>query len=52
MAKLLRKKSKTLVAFGSCAQEGCVPGLANLLITARKFSKRLCTDHILKTILS
>ena len=30
MAKLLRKKSKTLVAFGSCAQEGCVPGLANL----------------------
>jgi F420-non-reducing hydrogenase small subunit len=30
MAKLLRKKAKTLVAFGSCAQEGCVPGLANL----------------------
>jgi F420-non-reducing hydrogenase small subunit len=30
MAKLLRKKSKILVAFGSCAQEGCVPGLANL----------------------
>jgi F420-non-reducing hydrogenase small subunit len=30
MAKLLRQKSKTLVAFGSCAQEGCVPGLANL----------------------
>ena len=30
MAELLRKKSKTLVAFGSCAQEGCVPGLANL----------------------
>jgi F420-non-reducing hydrogenase small subunit len=30
MAKLLRKKSKTLVAFGSCAQEGCIPGLANL----------------------
>ncbi|MEM3379075.1 MAG: oxidoreductase [Candidatus Bathyarchaeia archaeon] len=30
MAKLLRKKSKTLVAFGSCAHEGCVPGLANL----------------------
>jgi F420-non-reducing hydrogenase small subunit len=30
MAKLLRKKSKTLMAFGSCAQEGCIPGLANL----------------------
>jgi len=30
MAQLLRKKSKVLVAFGSCAQEGCIPGLANL----------------------
>lgn len=30
MAKLMRQKSKTLVAFGSCAQEGCIPGLANL----------------------
>lgn len=30
MAKLLRQKSKTLIAFGSCAQEGCIPGLANL----------------------
>ena len=30
MAKLLRSKSKTLVAFGSCAHEGCIPGLANL----------------------
>ena len=30
VAKLLRKKAKTLVAFGSCAQEGCIPGLANL----------------------
>ncbi len=30
MAKLLRKKSKTLVAFGSCAHEGCIPGLANV----------------------
>lgn len=30
MAKLLRQKAKVLVAFGSCAQEGCVPGLANL----------------------
>lgn len=30
IAKLLRQKSKTLVAFGSCAHEGCIPGLANL----------------------
>lgn len=30
MAHLLRKKSKVLVAFGSCAHEGCIPGLGNL----------------------
>ncbi|MBK7895941.1 MAG: F420-nonreducing hydrogenase [Candidatus Promineifilaceae bacterium] len=30
MAKLLRQKSQILVSFGSCATEGCVPGLANL----------------------
>ena len=30
LAKVLRKKSKLLVAFGSCACEGCIPGLANL----------------------
>jgi F420-non-reducing hydrogenase small subunit len=30
MAKVLRAKSKTLVAFGSCAHEGSVPGLGNL----------------------
>jgi len=30
MAQLLRKKSKVLVAFGSCASEGCIPGLGNL----------------------
>jgi F420-non-reducing hydrogenase small subunit len=30
MAQLLRRKSRLLVAFGSCAQEGCIPGLANL----------------------
>jgi len=29
IAKLLRRKSKILVAFGSCATEGCIPGLAN-----------------------
>ncbi len=30
MAHLLRRKSQLLVAFGSCACEGCIPGLANL----------------------
>lgn len=29
MAHLLRRKSKVMVAFGSCAMEGCIPGLAN-----------------------
>ncbi len=29
MAKLMRQKSTVLVAYGSCAQEGCIPGLAN-----------------------
>ena len=29
IAHLLRRKSKILVAFGSCATEGCIPGLAN-----------------------
>jgi F420-non-reducing hydrogenase small subunit len=30
MARLLRQKSKVLVAFGSCAHEGCIPGLGNV----------------------
>lgn len=30
IANLLRQKSKILVSFGSCASEGCIPGLANL----------------------
>jgi F420-non-reducing hydrogenase small subunit len=29
IAHLLRRKSQILVAFGSCASEGCIPGLAN-----------------------
>ena len=29
LAKLLRQKSKLLIAFGSCAHEGCIPGLSN-----------------------
>ena len=27
---VLRRKSKVLVAFGSCATEGCIPGLGNM----------------------
>lgn len=30
MAELLRQKSKVLVAYGSCAYEGCIPALSNL----------------------
>ncbi len=30
MAYLLRQKSKVLVAYGSCAYEGCIPALSNL----------------------
>lgn len=30
MARLFRAKARVLVAFGSCAHEGCIPGLANL----------------------
>ena len=30
MAKLLRKKSKLVIAYGACACEGGIPGLANL----------------------
>jgi F420-non-reducing hydrogenase small subunit len=30
LAKILRERSKILIAFGSCAHKGCIPGLANL----------------------
>jgi F420-non-reducing hydrogenase small subunit len=29
LARVLRERSRVLVAFGSCAHEGCIPGLAN-----------------------
>src|SRR5512147_53585 len=29
MARLLRRKSQVLIAYGSCAQSGGIPGLAN-----------------------
>jgi len=40
MARLLRRKSQLLVAFGSCAKGGCIPALAN-------FTTR---DELLSTI--
>ncbi len=30
MARLIRRKAQTVIAFGSCAQSGGIPGLANL----------------------
>jgi F420-non-reducing hydrogenase small subunit len=39
MAKLLRQKAKVLVAFGSCAHQGGVPGLANLTDRDEIFEK-------------
>lgn len=39
LAHLLRRKSKVLVAFGSCACEGCIPGLANLSTRQQIFDR-------------
>ena len=38
MAHLLRQKSKVLVAFGSCAYEGCIPALSNLTTKEATFN--------------
>jgi F420-non-reducing hydrogenase small subunit len=48
IARLLRRKSKILVAFGSCANEGCMPALANLCPTKEIFETSyhtLTTDN-------
>ncbi len=49
IAKLLRQKSKLLIAFGSCAVEGCIPGLANLKkrqdILNRAYKETPTTDN-------
>lgn len=37
MARLLRQKSALLIAFGSCAAEGCIPGLSNFYSRAEHF---------------
>ena len=44
LAELLRRKSKTLVAFGSCAHHGCIPGLANLY-TREQILKHVYTEE-------
>jgi F420-non-reducing hydrogenase small subunit len=48
IARLLRRKSQILVAFGSCANEGCIPGLANLSSTEQIFDaayRSVSTDN-------
>jgi F420-non-reducing hydrogenase small subunit len=44
MAHLMRRKSQILVAFGSCASEGCIPGLANLSSPQQIFDTAYGTD--------
>ncbi len=39
MAKLMRKKTKILVAYGSCAHLGGIPGLANMSNRAELFDR-------------
>lgn len=44
MAHLMRRKSKILVAFGACASEGSIPGLANLSSPKEIFDTAYGTD--------
>jgi F420-non-reducing hydrogenase small subunit len=50
IVKLLRQKSKIIVAFGSCACDGCVKGLANLwdreTIFERVYSETPSTKNV------
>ena len=43
IAKLLRQKSKTLIAYGSCSHLGGVPGLANIANRKEIFEKAYFT---------
>jgi F420-non-reducing hydrogenase small subunit len=49
MAKLLRSRSKVLVAFGACAHQGGIPGLANAFsrdeLFARVYRETPSTDN-------
>lgn len=44
VARLLRQKSKALVAFGACASFGGVPGLGNLFDTHDLFERAYTTE--------
>jgi F420-non-reducing hydrogenase small subunit len=44
LVHLLRAKSQILVALGSCAQEGCIPGLANLSSRRQILDTAFSTD--------
>jgi len=54
MAKMFREKSKILIAYGSCAYEGCIPGLANMfnrqMIFDRAYLETPSTDNKDKTL--
>ncbi len=39
VARMLRQKSKTLIAYGECAIDGGIPSLANLASTAEIFDR-------------
>jgi len=49
MAKMLREKSRVMIAYGSCAHEGCIPGLANMfnrqMIFERAYIETQSTDN-------
>jgi len=49
MAKMLREKSKTMIAYGACAQEGGIPGLGNMfnreMIFERAYIETPSTDN-------
>ena len=54
MAKLLRQKSRTMIAYGSCAYEGCIPGLANFfnakMIVENTYLETASTDNSAKIL--
>jgi len=45
MAHLLRRKAQVLIAFGSCAHEGCIPGLSNLYPSREEHMKSIYLDN-------
>jgi len=45
MAKLLRQKTKVLVAYGSCAHMGGIPGLANFTTKEEIFNRAYVTSE-------